>query len=221
MKITKYRKKILEATKKYYDEFDKEDFSHNSDHFSRVENIAKRITEGEGADLEVVEAACLLFDVARGMEDRKNIEDHAEKGAEIAKEILTQVDFPKEKIKKVCDAILTHRRSRNLKPQTLEAKILRDADYLDAMGAINVARVIASSLQSKKYKRPIFVDKPYEDRDDIGYASAYHFMLYEVKHPKHQPKSFYTKLGRKLAEDRLKFSKEYVERLDDEWRGNR
>jgi uncharacterized protein len=221
MKITKYRQKILELTKKYYEEFDKEDFSHNSDHFFRVENVAKRITEDEKADLEIVEAACLLFDIARGMEDRKEIENHAKKGAEIAREILTQIDFPKEKIEKVCDAILTHRRSRNIEPQTLEAKILRDADYLDAMGAINVIRVIASSLQSKKYKRPIFVDKPYEDRDDIGYTSAYHFMLYEVKHPKHQPESFYTKLGRKLAEDRLEFSKEYIERLDDERRGDR
>jgi len=218
---TEYRKKILELTKKYYDEFDKEDFSHNSDHFFRVENIAKRIAKDEGADIEVIEAACLLFDVARGMEDRGEIKDHSEKGAEIAREILSKIDFPKEKIEKVCDAILAHRRSKNLEPKTLEAKILRDADYLDAMGAINVIRVVASSLQSNKYKRPIYSDKPYEDRDDIGYTSAYHFMLYEVKHPKHQPESFYTKLGKKLAEDRLKFSREYVERLGDEWHGKR
>ncbi len=215
---TKYRKKILELTKKYYDELGMEDISHNRDHFFRIENMAKRIAEDEKADLEVVEAASLLFDIARCMEDRGEIEDHAEKGAEMAKEILEKIDFPKDKISAVCEAILTHRRSKNREPQTLEAKILRDADYLDAMGAINVIRVIASSIQSKKYKRPILTDEPYNDNGD---PSAYHFMLYEVKHPKHQPGSFFTKLGRKFAKDRMKFSKEYTERLFDEWHGNR
>jgi len=218
---TKYRKKILELTKEYYDELDKEDFSHNSDHFFRVENIAKKIAEDEKADIEIIEAACLMLDIARGMEDRKEIENHAEKGAEIAREILNKIDFPKEKIEKVCEAIFTHRRSINIEPQTLEAKILRDADYLDAMGAIDVARVIASSLQSQKYKRPIFVDKPYQDKDNIGHISAYHFMLYKVRHPKHQPKNFYTKLGKRFAKDRLKFSKEYVKRFIDEWHGEK
>jgi uncharacterized protein len=218
---TKYREKILEFTKKYYDELDKEDFSHNSDHFFRVENIAKKIAIDEKADMEIVEAACLMLDIARGMEDRKEIESHAEEGAKIAREILNKIDFPKEKIERVCDAILTHRRSGNIEPQTLEAKILRDADYLDAMGAISVARIIASALQSQKYKRPIFVDEPYEDREGIGYVSAYHFMLYKVEHPKHQPENFYTKLGRRFAKDRFKFFKEYVERFVDEWHGER
>ena len=147
---TKYRQKILELTKKYYNKLDKGDFSHNSDHFFRVENLAKRIAEDERADIEVIEAASLLFDVARDLEDKGKVEDHAEKGVEIAKEILNKIDFPKEKIEKVCDAILSHRRSGNIEPQILEAKKLRDADYLDAMGAISVARVIASSIQSQK-----------------------------------------------------------------------
>lgn len=218
---SKYRIKILELTKKYYDELDEIDFSHNSDHFFRVENTAKRITLDEGADLEVIEAASLMLDIARGMEDRGEIEDHAKKGAEIARGIMIEIDFPKEKIEKVCDAILTHRRSKDLEPNSIEGKILRDADYLDAMGAIDVIRVAASSLQSKKYKRPIFVDEPYEDNDGMELASAYHYLIYKVKHPKHQPENFYSKLGKKMALDRLKFSKEYVERLGDECRGIR
>jgi len=218
---TKYRQKILELTKKYYNKLDKEDFSHNSDHFFRVENLAKRIAKDEKADVEVIEAASLLFDVARDLEDKGEIKDHAEEGAEIAKEILNKIDFPKEKIEKVCGAILAHRNSGNIEPKTLEAKILRDADYLDAMGAINVVRVIASSLQSQKYRRPIFIDKSYEDKDSVGHISAYHFMLYQVNNPKHQPENFYTKLGKRFAKDRFKFSKEYVERFIDEWHGER
>ena len=216
---TKYRQRILELTKKYYDELDKEDFSHNSDHFFRVENLAKRITEDEKADIEVVEAASLLFDVARDLEDKGKIEDHAEKGAEIARGILIKIDFPKEKIEKVCDAILVHRRSKNLEPLTLEAKILRDADYLDAMGAVDIARVFASAVQSQKYKKPIFLDKPFQNVKGVEDLSAIHFLLYKINHPKHQPENFYTKLGKKLAIERFNFMKEYTQRFIDEWHG--
>lgn len=216
---TKYRQKILELTKKYYDKLDKEDFSHNSDHFFRVENLAKRIAEDEGADIEVVEAASLLFDVARDLEDRGEIKDHAEKGAEIAREILEKIGFPLEKINNVCHAILVHRRSKNRNPETIEAKILRDADYLDAMGAVDIARVFASALQSQKYKKPIFLDKPFQDVKGIEHLSAIHFLLYKINHPKHQPENFYTKLGKKLAIERFNFMKEYTQRFIDEWHG--
>jgi len=216
---TKYRQRILELTKKYYDELDKEDFSHNSDHFFRVENLAKRIAEDEGADIEVIEAASLLFDIARDLEDRGKIEDHAEKGAKIAREILTKIDFPLKKIDNVCHAILVHRRSKKRNPETIEAKILRDADYLDAMGAVDIARVLASAVQSQKYKKPIFLDKPFQNTEGVEHLSAIHFLLYKINHSKHQPENFYTKLGKKLAKERFNFMKEYTQRFIDEWYG--
>jgi len=216
---TKYRQRILELTKKYYDELDKEDFSHNRDHFFRVENLAKRIAEDEGADIEVIEAASLLFDIARDLEDRGEIENHAEKGAEIAREILTKIDFPLKKIDNVCHTILAHRRSKDRNPETREAKILRDADYLDAMGAVDIARVFASALQSQKYKKPIFLDKPFQDVEGIEHLSAIHFLLHKINHPKHQPENFYTKLGKRLAIERFNFMKEYAQRFIDEWHG--
>ena len=217
---TKFREVILEQIQPYIDDLDKEDFSHNSDHIFRVEHIAKRIAKDEGADVEVVEAACLLFDIARGLEDCGEIEDHAQKGAEIAKDILPKVGFPEEKIEQVCHAIFVHRRSKDRVPQTLEAKILRDADYLDAMGAVDIARVFASALQSQKYQKPIFVDKPYEDGDDPNF-SAIHFLFYKLNHPKHNPENFYTRLGREMAKERFDFMKEYTERFVDEWHGIR
>ena len=217
---TKYRDKILSEIKTYLDELDKEDFSHNSDHIFRVEKIAKRIAKEEGADLEIIEAACLLFDIARGLEDKGIIEDHATKGVEIAKEILPEIGFPEDKIEDVCHAIFVHRRSKNRKPETLEAKVLIDADYLDAMGAVDVARVLASALQSKKYRKPIYVDKRCKGYNDPNY-SAIHFLFYKLNHPKHKPSNFYTKLGRKLAKGRFNFMKEYAERFVDEWHGRK
>ena len=144
----KFREEILKKAKKYYKELET-DFSHNFDHFLRVERLAKRIGKDERADLEVLEAASLLFDVARGSEDKGEVEDHAKASAEIARKILNEIGFPQKKIESVCHAIEVHRKSKNKQPDTLEAKILQDADYLDAMGAVDVARVIGSAYQSE------------------------------------------------------------------------
>lgn len=217
---TKFRNQILTLIKPYTDELDKEDFSHNSDHIFRVENIAKKIAEDENSDIEIVEASCLLFDIARGLEDKGEVEDHAEKGVEIARDILPKVGFPKDKIEAVCHAIFVHRRSKNRTPETLEAKILIDADYLDAMGATTIARIFASTFQSKKYSRPVYLDEPYEE-ETAPYKSAIHFLMYLVKHPKHNPDNFYTKLGRQLAKGRQKIMQDYAEQFVDEWHGDR
>lgn len=216
---TKYRQQILDITKEYRELLDKIDFSHNSNHIFRVENLAKSIAEEEGADLEIVEAAALIFDLARELEDKGKVEDHAEEGANIARKVLKEIDFPEDKIEKVCHAIFVHRRSKDRAPETLEAKILRDADYLDAMGATIVARAIGSSFQSEKYKRPIYVDKPFELGD--GNISAIHFMIYALKHDKHQPKNFFTRKGKEMAKGRYEFLKLFVEQYIEEWHGKR
>jgi uncharacterized protein len=213
-----YREKILKLTKKYYKKLDGEDFSHNFDHFLRVEKLAKRIGKEENADLEVIEASCLLFDIARILEDEGKAKDHAEEGAKIAREILEKINFPNEKIDNVCHSILVHRKSKNRIPETIEAKILQDSDYLDAMGAIDIARVILSSFVSKKYKRPVYVDEPYTGNENL---SAIHYMIHKINHPKLQPENFNTKLGKDLAKERFKFSKNFVERFIKEWKGEK
>ncbi len=216
--MTNYRELILKSAKKYYDQLDKEDFSHDFSHVLRVERLAKRIAESENADIEIVEASCLLFDVARILEDKGEVEDHAEEGSKIAREILDKINFPKNKIDAVCHAILVHRKSKSRKPEIVEAKILQDADYLDALGAVDVARVIASSLQSKKYKRPIYVEHSHDLKEA---DSAIHYLLRKLENPKLQPDKFHTKLGRELAKERFSFMKEFTERFIDEWNGKR
>jgi uncharacterized protein len=216
--MTEYREQILRSAKKYYDQLNQEDFSHDFNHILRVERLAKRIAKAEKADVEIIEASCLLFDVARILEDKAKIEDHAEEGSKIAKEILKKIGFPTEKIEAVCHAILVHRKSKGRKPKTIEAKILQDADYLDALGAVDIARVIASSLQSKKYKRPIYVEHSYDEKE---IKSAVHYFIHKLKHPKLQPNKFHTKLGRELAKERFNFMKEFTERFIDEWKGKR
>ena len=215
-----YREKIIKEAEKYYQELNASDFSHNFDHFLRVERLAKRIGEDEGADLEVLEAASLLFDIARGLEDKGEVDDHAKSGAEIAREILEKIDFPKEKIEPVCHAIEVHRKSIGKKPESIEAKILQDADYLDAMGAVDIARVIGSAYQSEKYKAPIYVEKPFEGESDKN-TSAVHYILYKLTLPRLKPENFHTRLGKKLAKERFEFMQNYADRFVDEWRGKR
>ncbi len=220
--VSGYREKILEHTDKYYRKLNENDFSHNFDHITRVERLAKRIGKEEGADMDVVEAMCLLFDIARLSEDEGEVEDHAEAGSEIAKQILEEIGFPKDKIENVCHAIYVHRKSKNRVPKTIEAKILQDADYLDALGAVDVARVIASSIQTKKFRKPLYVDEyvgeSYKDGKSI---STIHYFLHKLEHPKLQPSNFHTALGRKLAKERFRFMKEFTERFIAEWKGER
>ena len=218
MKNSKFRDLILEKADKYYREYEGVENSHDINHILRVERVAKRIAEQEKADTEIVEAMCLLFDVARMMEDRGEIEDHAQEGAKIAKQILGEIGFPSNKIDAVCYAVAVHRRSAGINPNTIEAKILQDADYLDAMGATDIVRVITSSIQSKKYKRPIYTNKPFTE-DTYDNSSAIHFIVSQIKHPKIQPENFHTKLGQKLAGKRFEFMKEFVDRFLAEWEG--
>jgi uncharacterized protein len=110
---------------------------HDFDHVIRVLAVAQRIALAEGADLAVVCTAALLHDVGES-EGRK---DHHLRGAAIARDILR--DEPQEFVEAVAHAIEAHRFRADPAPCTLEAQVVSDADKLDAIGAIGVARVFA------------------------------------------------------------------------------
>lgn len=213
-----YSEKIKEIAKSYFDQIDKEDFSHGFNHVERVTKLALQIGEKEGADLEVLETAGLLHDIARGAEDRGEVEDHAIESARITNDILIKIGFTKEKIPNVCHCIEVHRSKPVKKVETLEAKILQDADRLDALGAVDVARVIGSSFQSKQFNRPIYIDEPYRGESDSN-RSAIHYLIHKTVQPKRKPENFNTKTGRKIAEERFKFSFDFVDRFIKEWHG--
>lgn len=110
---------------------------HDFDHVIRVLELAQRIALTEGADLAIVRTAALLHDVGEN-EGRK---DHHLRGAAIARDILQ--DEPQEFVEAVAHAIEAHRFRADPTPCTLEAQVVSDADKLDAIGAIGVARVFA------------------------------------------------------------------------------
>ncbi|MGE5578303.1 MAG: HD domain-containing protein, partial [Syntrophothermus sp.] len=124
--------------------------AHDLDHVMRVYNLCLYLARNEAGvngagvdvDIEVLKAAALLHDIARVREDRDGSGsiDHAVLGARMAEEILVDMDYPGEKVEQVKHCIRSHRFRGGNEPQTIEAKILFDADKLDAMGAVGVAR---------------------------------------------------------------------------------
>ena len=113
--------------------------SHDEGHVERVVKLARFIAEREGANLDVVLTAAKLHDIAR------DCDNHAVESAKRAREILKKRGESKEFIEAVAHAIESHSFSSGIEPKTLEAKVLSDADKLDAMGAIGVARAFIYS----------------------------------------------------------------------------
>lgn len=118
--------------------------AHAYDHVKRVYSIALRLGHELEADMRVLGAAALLHDVGRAYEKEKRI-SHSILSGEMSVDILREVGYSEEEIGKVKEAIRTHRFSEGLSPTSLEGEILSDADKLDAIGAIGIARAIAQA----------------------------------------------------------------------------
>ncbi len=105
-------------------------------HTLRVAQFGKVIAENEVADVELVVAACLLHDIAWFDTNADNSREHGRIGAEKAKPILESLGYNHQQIETVCYAISTHVDDDN--PDTLEAKILSDADNVDRFGPYRI-----------------------------------------------------------------------------------
>ncbi len=126
------------------------DSAHDFDHIMRVFKNAQKICKKENACEKLVLSAVLLHDVVSYPKSDKRTKSSSIKSAEKSKKILKKFNFTKEEIQIISDAIRDHSFSRNTIPATLEGKILQDADRLDAIGAIGIARVFAVSGSEKR-----------------------------------------------------------------------
>ncbi len=184
---------LIEKAREFAKSFFEREGTHGFSHVERVFNLCMNIGEKEGADLEVLALASLLHDIARPLEDAGKVDDHAIESARIARRFLKSLGYPDDKVEAVAHAIESHRFSRGPEPRTLEAKILSDADKLDAMGAIGIARVF---MYSGEHGR------------DID-ASLKHFEEKILK----LKDLMYTETARGIAEERHRFTLEFIERL--------
>lgn len=120
-----------------------DDTVHDRLHCYRVLNYAIQIADTiEKVDMDVVIISALLHDIGRVDEIKKTSDCHAEVGSRKAKEFLISNGYCEDKANHIANCILTHRYKKNRIPQSIEAKIIFDADKLDLTGTIGVARAI-------------------------------------------------------------------------------
>lgn len=177
-----------------------EDSAHDKEHVYRVLYTALEIAKTESdVDYDVLVAACLLHDIGR----KEQFEDpslcHAEVGSEKAYCFLLENGFETEYAEQVRHCVLTHRYRQSNPPQTVEAKILFDADKVDASGALGIARTLI-------YKG-IVSDPLYSLLPDGSVSSGENdtvpsfFQEYKYKLEKLYG-NFYTAKGEKIAKQR-------------------
>ena len=116
----------------------------------RVYKNAKKICNEEKVNPKLVLSAALLHDIVSYPKSDKRSKLSSIRSAELSKKILKKYDFSDEEIQIISDAIRDHSFSQNKIPQTIEGKILQDADRLDALGAIGIARVFAVAGSEKR-----------------------------------------------------------------------
>jgi uncharacterized protein len=192
------------------------DSAHDFDHVLRVVAMADRIAQAEGADWEVVHAAALLHDI--GLDEGRAA--HETSAANRAKEILRTQGYAEDFCDNVAHAIESHRFRSGPTPQTLEAKVLFDADKLDAIGAIGVARAFAfGAHRGQKLWGEVpsdYVDQMNDDEVDPREHTAVH--EFHVKLSKIKDRMF-TATGKQIAHERHVFMVKFYEQLDREVRG--
>jgi uncharacterized protein len=194
------------------------DAVHDFDHVQRVVRVAERIALAEGADLVIVRTAALLHDVGREKARRMGA-DHAIVAADRARRIL--LGEAGEKVEAVVEAIAAHRFRTEPEPSTLEAKVLFDADKLDAIGAIGVARAFAyGGAHNQRLWAPISsVDvKRWEvEGDDPSAHTPVHEFVVKLSRIKDR---LYTRTGRSIAAERHETMVSFFERLNEEVEGS-
>ncbi len=203
-------KNFLNNLRKKVQPFFDEGGCHSFDHTERVFKLATIIAKKEGADLEIVQTAAILHDIARKKEGCGEVECHAEHGAKEAEKILQEIGFDKSKIPLVVDCIAVHRFSKGTVPKTIEGKVLQDADRLDVLGAIGVARVFSyGGARNRPLHSPVKMGIP---------SGIEHF---REKIIKINPENFHTKTAQKIAKHRYKFTEDFVKEFLDEWEGKK
>lgn len=198
------------------------DAVHDFSHILRVYNMAVRLAKAEGADLEIVRAAALLHD-SQGSDpgSASGRLEHHQASARFAAAVLAEKGWEQERIEAVQHCILAHRfRNPAEKPKTLEAEIIFDADKLDALGAIGVARVVAYAalVGTPFYEKPStqFLETGKEIEGESH--SAYHEHLYKLRKLRDR---MHTPSAQAIADERLRYLDEFFERLIAEWQGEK
>ena len=189
-----------------------QDQAHDIKHILRVVKTAKALCAIEKGDMAIILPAAYLHDCVSLPKNHPNRSQSSQLSAEKAALFLREIEYPLQYLDEIQHAIVAHSFSANIKPNTLEAKIVQDADRLDALGAIGIARClqVGSELGVELYS----------DDDPFCQQRAANDRLYSVDH-------FYLKLltlaetmqtpaAKSEALTRTRFMKDFLAQLEDE-----
>lgn len=204
--------KVEAEAKKY---FKNASGCHDWSHVERVRKMALHLGRLEGGNLKIIELAALLHDIGRKAEmKQKGIFCHAEAGAKTARKILKRYKLSAAEIDNIAHCIEAHRSRNRHIPQTIEAKVIFDADKLDSLGAIGVARIFlfagnagSNCLYTGNENRLA--------KSEINYSYTKEdsaILEYEIK-LKYLKNKMQTKSGRAMALDRSRFMDDYFKRF--------
>ncbi len=200
---------LLEEAKPLYEG---KDPAHDFSHALRVYRNAKVIGKKESADMQVLLLAALLHDAGSGPKLRKRSAESEARKLSTVEDFLKRKDLREEVIEKVLRAVEVHSFSKGIEPATLEAKVLQDADRLDAIGAIGIARVfLTGGALGRDLYNP---DDPFckvREPDD-GRWNLDHFYRKLLK----LEDGMHTETGRRLARRRGIVLRRYLSDLEEE-----
>ena len=209
----KLRQQLIEIAK---EKIPNDDMSHDFEHALRVLSNAEKIAQNEKADLDVIVATALFHDLFTYPKNHPEKHRSQEISADAAEEILDAIDdFPKSKIKHVKTCILEYSFSKGIIPETIESKIIQDADGLEATWAVSIMRTYSSAGQMKI---PFYnAEDPFcKNREpntqfalDLFYAR-----LLKVEERMH------TKTAKEIAKSRTDFLRVFLEEFKSELEWN-
>ena len=188
------------------------DSAHDFEHIMRVYKNAQKLCKKEKVNEKLVLCAVLLHDIISYPKSDKRSKNSSIDSAKKAKTLLKRYDFTENEITIISDAIRDHSFSQKKTPKTIEGKILQDADRLDALGAIGIARVFATG---GSLKRPFYnIDDPFckkRNADDKTWTLDHFFQkLLKLEFLMN------TKSGKIEAKKRTRILNEYLKQLKQE-----
>jgi uncharacterized protein len=208
MNLVEWEKRFLE----FYTSYHFEDASHDIYHFKRVWKTARLILENESADELVILAGCYFHDIVSFEKNDPRRSESSKIAAIKTGEILNELNFPNDKIEAVKHCVEAHSFSAGIEPKTIEAKVVQDADRMEALGAIGVARCFytAGRMKSELFHPEDSLGESRE-LDDKKYALD-HFSIKLLK----LPKTMQTESGKKLADERAEILVQFKKQLNSE-----
>jgi uncharacterized protein len=191
-----------------------DDLAHGWEHVSRVYQLALYIAGQEGANSFIAGSAALMHDLGRTV-PQNGTTHHADLSATLAAELLKTYQVPHHTQEEILHAIVAHSFSRDLEPRTLEARVVRDADRLDGLGATGIIRwAITGTIRRNTQTRTYHPTDPFDEQhtpDDRSYMLD-HFYSKLLK----LSDSMTTKTGRLLSQRRTFFMHTFLNELRSE-----